>query len=72
VVSILAVGLYLLVHFLRKPVPTADPKEVPLIGSQVAAKIENPKPPETTPPPEANNAPANQPCAPARRPEGDR
>ncbi|HKI35509.1 MAG TPA: DedA family protein [Gemmataceae bacterium] len=38
---ILAVGIYLLVHFLRKPIPTADPKELPIIGSQVAAKIDS-------------------------------
>jgi membrane protein DedA with SNARE-associated domain len=38
--AILGVGLYLLIHFLRKPVPTADPKELPLIGNQVAAKID--------------------------------
>jgi membrane protein DedA with SNARE-associated domain len=41
---ILAVGIYLLVHFLRKPVPTADPEELPLIGHQVAVKIESPEP----------------------------
>jgi membrane protein DedA with SNARE-associated domain len=44
---ILAVGIYLLVHFLRKPVPTGDPQELPIIGNQVAAKIESPDlPPE--------------------------
>lgn len=42
---ILLVGLYLLVHFLRKPVPTADPEELPIIGHQVAAKTSNPVPP---------------------------
>jgi membrane protein DedA with SNARE-associated domain len=38
--GILAVCLSLLVHFLRRPVSTADPKELPLIGPQVAAHIE--------------------------------
>jgi membrane protein DedA with SNARE-associated domain len=42
---ILLVGIYLLVHFLRKPVPTGDPEELPIIGHQVAVKIENPEPP---------------------------
>ncbi|HEX5271226.1 MAG TPA: DedA family protein [Gemmataceae bacterium] len=47
---ILGVGIYLLVHFLRKPVPTADPEELPIIGHQVAVKIENPqRPPEAAP-----------------------
>jgi membrane protein DedA with SNARE-associated domain len=51
---ILAVGVYLLVHFLRKPVPTADPEELPIIGSQVAAKIDSGEPaPEECPPPAA-------------------
>jgi membrane protein DedA with SNARE-associated domain len=71
VVSILAVGLYLLIHFLRKPVPTADPEELPIIGHQVAAKIELPpdRPPdqakEAAPPPAdgrpaADGTPADQ------------
>jgi membrane protein DedA with SNARE-associated domain len=51
---ILAVGIYLLVHFLRKPVPTADPEELPIIGHQVAVKIEVPDPP-------AEPAPASAP-----------
>ena len=55
VLSILAVGLYLLVHFLRKPVSTADPEEVPLIGRQVAAKIETPDP-QPTPPADPKSA----------------
>src|SRR5207237_434846 len=63
VLAILAVGLYLLVHFLRKPVPTADPEELPIIGHQVAVKIENPEAaaepaPEVAPPPAA--PPADQ------------
>jgi membrane protein DedA with SNARE-associated domain len=40
VATILAVCLYLLIHFLRRPVSTADPQELPLIGTQVAAHIE--------------------------------
>jgi membrane protein DedA with SNARE-associated domain len=48
ILPILAVGLYLLIHFLRKPVPTADPEELPIIGHQVAVKLECPPdcPPE--------------------------
>jgi membrane protein DedA with SNARE-associated domain len=68
VLAILAVGLYLLIHFLRKPVATADPEELPLIGHQVAVKIENPDPtpkptPQQTAPPPADGAPADQPAA---------
>ncbi len=35
----LAVGAYLLNKFLRRPIPTGDPKELPLIGPQVAAHL---------------------------------
>ena len=38
--AIVAVAIYFLVHFLRRPVTTGDPKEIPLIGGQVAAKIQ--------------------------------
>jgi membrane protein DedA with SNARE-associated domain len=38
---ILAVVAYFLVHFLRRPVSTADPKEVPLIGPKVAATMDS-------------------------------
>jgi membrane protein DedA with SNARE-associated domain len=48
---ILGVGLYLLIHFLRKPVPTADPEELPIIGHQVAVKIESPEPEPKSPRP---------------------
>ncbi len=40
-VALVAVGCYLLYSFLRDPIPTGDPKEVPLIGSQIAAAIPN-------------------------------
>jgi membrane protein DedA with SNARE-associated domain len=49
IAAIVAVSLFFLVHFLRRPVSTADPKELPLIGPQVAARIDsdpNPFPPE--------------------------
>jgi hypothetical protein len=39
------VGAYLVWHFLRHPVSTGDPKEVPLIGTQVASHIKCPDPP---------------------------
>ncbi len=39
--GILAVVGYLLLHLLRRPVTTADPKELPIIGGQVAATIEH-------------------------------
>lgn len=44
IVIITALGLitaYLLWHFLRHPVATGDPSEVPLIGPQVASHIEH-------------------------------
>ncbi len=42
--AITAVGIYLVYHFLRHPVATGDPgEEVPLVGGQVAAKIETPR-----------------------------
>lgn len=39
-VGIAAITGYLLLHLWRRPVTEADPKEVPLIGEQVAATIE--------------------------------
>jgi membrane protein DedA with SNARE-associated domain len=39
--AIVAVAVYFVFHFLRKPVPTGDPKELPLIGHKVAATIEH-------------------------------
>jgi membrane protein DedA with SNARE-associated domain len=59
VLPILAVGLYLLIHFLRKPVPTGDPAELPIIGHQVAAKIETPAQAKDAAPPSADGAPAD-------------
>jgi hypothetical protein len=44
ILIIVAIGLvvaYLLWHFLRHPVSTGDPEEVPLIGPQVASHIEH-------------------------------
>jgi membrane protein DedA with SNARE-associated domain len=38
--AILAVGVYFLVRFLRRPVHTGDPQELPLIGEEVAASLE--------------------------------
>jgi len=37
--AIVAVGVYFLVHFLRRPVTTGDPKEIPIIGGPMAAKM---------------------------------
>jgi membrane protein DedA with SNARE-associated domain len=39
--AILAVVAYLLYCFLKRPVPTGDPEELPLIGHQVAARMES-------------------------------
>ena len=47
IVSVLGLlGAYLLWHFLRHPVSTGDPKEVPLIGPQVASHMEHVDPTE--------------------------
>jgi membrane protein DedA with SNARE-associated domain len=37
--ALVAVGCFFLYHFFKRPVSTGDPKEIPLIGEQVAAKI---------------------------------
>jgi membrane protein DedA with SNARE-associated domain len=53
ILIIVVVGLvvaYLLWHFLRHPVPTGDPEEVPLIGPQVASHMEQAEPVEKDPP----------------------
>jgi membrane protein DedA with SNARE-associated domain len=39
--AVTAVSAYLLYHFLRSPVTTGDPAEIPLIGNQVAARIDS-------------------------------
>ena len=39
--AIVAVTVYLLIHFWKRPVTVGDPKELPIIGPQVAAKIEH-------------------------------
>lgn len=47
ILIIVALGLlvaYLLWHFLRHPVSTGDPKEVPIIGSQVASHMHHADP----------------------------
>jgi membrane protein DedA with SNARE-associated domain len=53
--GLLAVGGFFLYHFLRRPVSTGDPKEIPIIGEQVAAKISHPDiggfPPDPQPTP---------------------
>lgn len=38
--AIVAVAIYLLFHFWKRPVTTGDPKELPIIGEQMAAKID--------------------------------
>jgi membrane protein DedA with SNARE-associated domain len=41
VAAILGIAVYFVVQFLRKPVHTGDPQELPLIGDQVAASIDD-------------------------------
>jgi len=42
--AIAAVAIYFLIHFWKRPVTVGDPKELPIIGTQVAAKIEQSAP----------------------------
>lgn len=57
--ALAVVAAYLLYKFLRNPVPTGDPTEVPLIGPRIAAAL--PPPPELPKPPadEADAPPAS-------------
>jgi membrane protein DedA with SNARE-associated domain len=59
------VGGYLLYRFLRHPIQTGDPDEVPLIGSKIVKVLPVPKPEHAaTPPAEApKEAPAAPPVA---------
>jgi membrane protein DedA with SNARE-associated domain len=77
--AIAAVAVYLLIHFWKRPVTVGDPKELPIIGTQVAAKIEHsgikpaasstPKPSSDGPPPNGvERAPETRtPSPPAQR-----
>jgi membrane protein DedA with SNARE-associated domain len=72
--AIVAVAIYFFFHFIRKPVPTGDPKELPLIGQKVAATIEHLSPSAShpvapSPTPSANGEDAAKP-APQRAPHG--
>jgi membrane protein DedA with SNARE-associated domain len=40
-IAIVAVLVFFVVNFFRRPVPTGDPEELPIIGHQVAARIEH-------------------------------
>jgi membrane protein DedA with SNARE-associated domain len=40
-VAIVLVGFFFLIQFLRRPVPTGDPEDLPIIGHQVATHIES-------------------------------
>jgi membrane protein DedA with SNARE-associated domain len=39
--AVVAVTVYFIIHVYRKPVSTGDPKEIPLIGNQVASHIDH-------------------------------
>jgi membrane protein DedA with SNARE-associated domain len=59
------VAIFLLIQFLRRPVPTGDPKDLPIIGSQVAAHMPHTKDDEDgeappTPRPAPRTVPAEQ------------
>lgn len=72
ILIIVAVGLvvaYLLWHFLRHPVSTGDPSEVPLIGPQVASHIEQTEehPSSFDKPEKKETSPKNHPPPPDQR-----
>jgi membrane protein DedA with SNARE-associated domain len=56
--AILAVAIYLVFHFWKRPVTVGDPKEVPLIGPRVAAKIEQSGMWQATPGPNPTKEPS--------------
>jgi len=66
IVAVGLVGAYLLWHFLRHPVSTGDPSEVPLIGPQVASHIEHAESAEE--PPSSNGEPAEKESPPSKPP----
>jgi membrane protein DedA with SNARE-associated domain len=39
--AIIVVAIFFLIHFLRRPVPTGDPEELPIIGHPLAVRIES-------------------------------
>ena len=55
-IASVAVAVYFLVNFLRRPVSTGDPKELPLIGPQVAARIDSEVPGQGQDEPEAEES----------------
>lgn len=48
--ALVAVAVYFAFHFLRRPVSTGDPEELPVIGGQVAAKLHSPEEKPPVPP----------------------
>ncbi len=66
ILIVVGVGLlvaYLLWHFLRHPVSTGDPEEVPLIGHQVASHMESVEPAPEQPPALDNRSDKKPPTA---------
>jgi membrane protein DedA with SNARE-associated domain len=57
---LVAVTGYLLYLFLRRPIPTGDPKELPLIGPQVAAHLPTKPASEASTGPPADAAPPKE------------
>jgi membrane protein DedA with SNARE-associated domain len=53
---IVAIGLYFLIHFYRRPFSVGDPHEVPLIGGHMAAKLSDPAAPAVPPEIQAKQA----------------
>ncbi len=56
-IALIALAVYLLVVFLRRPLPTGDPEELPLIGHQVAVHIEGASAHKHPAPPAAEESP---------------
>jgi membrane protein DedA with SNARE-associated domain len=59
--AVVAVTVYFIVHVYRKPVSTGDPQELPLIGHQVAARIDHePHAPDSAGPAKPEGAKADE------------
>ncbi len=52
--AIIAVTIYFVIHFLRKPVATGDPQELPIVGGPLKATLEGQTAPDTSSPEGAN------------------
>jgi membrane protein DedA with SNARE-associated domain len=70
--AVIAVLVYMTLHFLRRPVPTGDlSKELPLVGPKVAARLEHSNPAIDSAPPDQDKAGKDDHAAPKAEVQGD-